>query len=76
MVLLLYVYPSIDKKIKTLRDKSVAKFSRPNKMLMTCSIERILSAESEVDYFEIGKIITHSQGDYRRLVNILILVLQ
>ena len=64
---------SIDKKIKTLRDKSVSiKFSRPNKMLMTKLIEKILKAESiEVDYFEIGKIITHSQGDYRRLVNIL-----
>jgi len=64
---------SIDKKIKTLRDKSVSiKFSRPNKMLMTKLIERILKSESiEVDYFEIGKIITHSQGDYRRLVNIL-----
>lgn len=64
---------SIDKKIKTLRDKSVSiKFSRPSKMLMTRLIERILKAEGiEVDYFEIGKIITHSQGDYRRLVNLL-----
>ena len=64
---------SIDKKIKTLRDKSVSiKFSRPNKMLMTKLIDRILKAESiEVDYFEIGKIITHSQGDNRRQVNIL-----
>lgn len=64
---------SVDKKIKTLRDKSVSiKFSRPNKMLMTRLIERILKAENiEVDYIEIGHIISHSQGDYRRLVNIL-----
>ena len=58
---------SVDKKIKTLRDKSVSiKFSRPNKMLMTRLIERILKAENiEVDYIEIGHIISHSQGDYR-----------
>ena len=64
---------SVDKKIKTLRDKSVyIKFSRPNKMLMTRLIERILKAENiEIDYIEIGKIMSHSQGDYRRLVNIL-----
>lgn len=64
---------SIDKKIKTLRDKSVSiKFSRPNKMLMTRLIEKILKAENiEIDYIEIGKIMTHCQGDYRRLVNIL-----
>ena len=64
---------SVDKKIKTLRDKSVSiKFSRPNKMLMTRLIERILKAENiEIDYIEIGKIMSHSQGDYRRLVNIL-----
>ena len=38
---------------------------------MTRLIERILKAENiEIDYIEIGKIMTHCQGDYRRLVNI------
>ena len=47
-------------------------------MLMTRLIERILKAENiEVDYIEIGHIISHSQGDLRRLVNICrILILQ
>ncbi len=47
MVRLLYVYLSIDKKIKTLRDKKCRfKFSRPNKMLMT-KINRKNFCESE-----------------------------
>ena len=64
---------SIDKKIRQLKDKSVSiKIGKPNKMLMTKLIEKILKSENiEIDYIEIGKIIAHSQGDYRRLVNIL-----
>ena len=64
---------SIDKKIRQLKEKSVSiKIGKPNKMLMTKLIERILKNENiEIDYIELGKIIAHAQGDYRRLVNIL-----
>ena len=55
---------SIDKKIRQLKDKSVSiKIGKPNKMLMTKLIERILKKVRIEITLEIGKIIAHSQGD-------------
>ena len=64
----------VEKKLKELKSKSeVITIPKPNKMLLQMVINNIIEKEniSNLDPFAINYIISHSQCDFRRLINIM-----
>jgi len=64
---------TMDKKIKLISSNSVSiKFQLPTKMMLINLCKKISAYEKiEIDALIINKIVQHSQGDFRRLINIL-----